>query len=313
MAEKLAKRGWRPHNGSTRLILASLAALAALLVAWFAPLPRLVLSDEEKAAARMPDDRAAVTSAQSAFQKAETAYKTYVSTNDVGAALDGLEHAVQIAKATPADLSLRAPIQSASLPVLGYLAELQGYALAGETYFGALSHYDDELMAWTRSLGSESDALQSDTWPIVEYLKVYPPPIGESADYPNVTAAQIASATVTLQSHLSALSTGSATASGATTGLATLDALSADVASIRQAGRSVEYRESLNAQYDMLLSQYDKNVQATATGSNIGALSSGRVALASVLDILLGVICLGGIAALFIAKRTEPAGAREPR
>ncbi len=179
MAEKLAQRDWRPHNSSTRVILASLAALAALLVAWFAPLPRLVLSDEEKAAARMPDDRAAVTAAQSAFQKAETAYKSYVSTNDVGAALDGLDHAVQIAKATPADLSLRAPIQTTSLPVLSYLSQLQAYAQAGETYFGALSHYDDELMAWTRSLGSESDALQSDTWPIVEYLKVYPPPVGE--------------------------------------------------------------------------------------------------------------------------------------
>jgi putative inorganic carbon (HCO3(-)) transporter len=306
MAKRFAQRDWRPHNGSTRVALASLAALAALLVAWFAPLPRLVLSDEEKAAARMPDDRAAVAAAQSAFQKAEIAYKAYISTNNIGAALDGLDHAVQLAKASPTDLSLHAPILAASPPVLSYLSRLQAHAQAGETYFGALSHYDDELMAWTRSLGSESDALQSDTWPIVEYLKLYPPPTGESTDYPNITAAQVASASATLQSHLSAIGTGPAAAPSATNGPPPLDGLTADLASIRQAGRSVEYREGLNDKYNQLLSQYDKSVQATSNGSNIGSLSSGRVALASGLDLLLGVICVGGIAALFVAKQTEP-------
>jgi len=304
MAKRFAQRDWRPHNSSTRLALALLAALAALLVAWFAPLPRLVLSDEEKAAARMPDDRAAVVAAQSEFVKAVTTYKGYINTHDVGAALDGLDHAIQAAKASPTDSSLRPPIQSAGPPVLSYLGQLQAYAQAGEMYFGVLSHYDDELMAWTRSLGSESDALQSDTWPIVEYLKLYPPPTGESADYPNVTAAQVSTTAASLQSHLSAIGTGPGSSTIASQ--ASLDSLTADVASIRQAGRSVEYREGLNDRYNQLLSQYDKSVQATANGSNVGSLSSGRVALASALDLLLGVICVGGIAALFVAKRAEP-------
>ena len=52
-----------------------------------------------------------------------------------------------------------------------------------ETYFSQLKHFDDELMAWTRSLGAESEILRADTWPIVEYLKLYPPPTGLDTAY----------------------------------------------------------------------------------------------------------------------------------
>src|SRR5436190_10454855 len=114
------------------LILALLAALVALLVAWFVPLPRLVLSEEEKAGVRMPQDRAAVETARADFEKAQSDYKAYVAAHDVGVALTSLETATQ-------GNSILAQ------PVVDYLQQLTTYASSGERYFSALSHYDNEL------------------------------------------------------------------------------------------------------------------------------------------------------------------------
>jgi hypothetical protein len=289
---------------STPLLLALLAALVALLVAWFAPLPRLVLSDEEKAAARMPADRTDVQAAQAQFEKAQSAYKSYVASHDVGGAIGGLQSAVGNWQSQSFAPAARPAVVAASQPVLDYMAALHAYAQAGETYFQTLSHYDDELMAWTRSLGAQSDALRPDTWPIVEYLKVYPPPVGESTDYKDVTASQVASDTASLQMHLAALQEGSGSADLAA-------ALNQDVAAVREAGRSIEYHENLHAQYGSLLGQYDQKVQSVATGTSTDTLSSGRVALATGFDVLLGVITLVGLAALFLPrlKRGQETGA----
>jgi len=287
---------------STPLVLALLAALVALLVAWFVPLPRLVLSDEEKAAARMPSDRTDVQAAQAQFEQAQSAYKSYVASHDVGGAISGFEGAVGSWQAKSADPSARAAVVAAANPVLDYMAALHAYAQAGEDYFKTLSHYDDELMAWTRSLGAQSDALRPDTWPIVEYLKVYPQPVGESTVYEDVTASDVASDTASMQMHLAALQAGSS--SGASDGgdARLLAALTQDVAAVRQAGRSIEYRENLHAQYGQLLSQYDQEAQSVASGTTTDTLSPGRVALATGFNVLLGLVTLAGLAALFLPR-----------
>jgi hypothetical protein len=276
------------------LFLALLAALAALLVAWFVPLPRLVLSEEEKAGERMPQNRAAVETARADFEKAQSEYKTYVATHDVGAALTTLEGW----KASPGVV-----VQ----PALNYLQQLAAYASAGERYFSALSHYDDELMAWTRSLGTASEALRPDTWPIVEYLKRYPPPTGEDSDYSSTTYADVNALGVSMQKH----KTSGEGNPDATPSANAVAAFSDDVQVLREAGRSIEYQESLHSDYYQYLTDYDKKVQALTSISGSNTLTSGRVTFATGINILLGLITLIGLAALFLPKHTTGTEASE--
>src|SRR5205085_2845847 len=57
----------------------------------------------------------------------------------------------------------------------------------------------------TRSLGSASEDLRDDTWPIVEYLKLYPPSVGLQPDPPSVTSTQASSQLTSLRDHVAAL------------------------------------------------------------------------------------------------------------
>ena len=166
------------RNPRYTIALSLLAALVVLLVAWLAPLPRLVLGEEEAAATRMPQTRSDVAQSQRNFEQVQSGYKNYVATHDVGAALSALESAAAALQADPTSGEMLTGLQSAAQPVQEYGAQLQAYATAGEAYFAQAKHYDDELMAWTRSLGADSESLRPDTWPIVEYLKLYPPPDG---------------------------------------------------------------------------------------------------------------------------------------
>jgi hypothetical protein len=283
-----------PKPLSTPIILALIAALAVLLVAWFVPLPRLVLSEEEKAAERMPQDRSAVETARADFEKAQSSYKAYVSSHDVGADLTALEQA-----ATP-DQTSSADTTHSAKPVLDYLIQLQSYAEAGEHYFTALQHYDDELMAWTRSLGTESEALRPDTWPIVEYLKRYPPPVGEASDYSSFTASRV----LTLSQSIDERATSAVGNPGATPSVGAAATLREGVAAVREAGRSIEYRESLHAGYQQLLTEYDKKVQSVASNSGQTTLSSSRITFATGINLLLGAVTVAGLAALFLPRRS---------
>jgi hypothetical protein len=287
------------RNISLPALLAWLAALAALLTAWFVPLPRLVLSEEEHAAGRMPANRAAVQQAELAFQTAEEAYRGYISTNDVGAAIDTLQATVDAAQPDPARSALRMAVLQSADPVLAYLDHLQAYALAGEQYFTALRHYDDELMAWTRSLGSASEQLRPDTWPIVEYLKLYPPPTGQQAEYASLTASDVTTYSKALRDHAVFLNAAPSADNPS------LTALAQDVKNVREAGRSIEYLESLHPDYHDTLVRYDSRVQAIAAQGTAG-MSSGRVVLSTAFTALLGLITLGGIAFVLLPRRDTP-------
>ena len=118
---------------SNRTILTALAwigAAAAVLVAMFFPLPRAVLSEEEHAAVRMPDTRQRVAEARAKFERAAEAYRTYVSANDVGAALSTLDKAAAALGSDPDSDQRRVEAVAATAPVLRYLDALTEYVEA---------------------------------------------------------------------------------------------------------------------------------------------------------------------------------------
>jgi hypothetical protein len=276
-----------PLNHRTLTALAWLGATAAVLVAMFLPLPRAVLSEEEQAAGRMPDTRKQVEQARIEFESAAAAYRDYVESNDVGAALQTFDGAVATLDRTADSPEARQAVKDAAAPLLSYLEILKAYAEGGETHFQALRRYDDELMAWTRSLGAESEVLRAATWPIVEYLKLYPPPVGLTGAYTWVGAADVETATVTLRRNAD---------NGDTADLLR------DADSIREAGRSVEYIESLHAQYERHLVEYDDKLQAVIAGRGATEPDSRRT-LATVLDVVVAVLVASGIAGLLLPRR----------
>jgi hypothetical protein len=282
---------------SNRPILTALAwvgAAAAVLVAMFIPLPRAVLSEEELAAGRMPQTRSAVEQARAKFEGAQSTYRNYVGSNDVGAALSSFESAVASLEADPESRLARAAVASASEPLLNYMERLADYAAEGESYFDALRYYDDELMSWTRSLGADSEVLRSATWPIVEYLKLYPPPAGLAAEYSWVSASEVVTRVAVLR--MDAVE-GSASA------------LRAGAESVREAGRSIEKIESLHPQYENLLREYDDKLQAVIAARASTEPDAGRT-LATVLDAGVAVLLALGIVGLLLPRaghrRAEP-------
>jgi hypothetical protein len=278
------------RNPRYTIALTLLAALVVLLVAWLAPLPRLVLGEEEAAATRMPQTRSDVAQAQSNFELVQTSYKDYVATHDVGATLTTLESATVALQADPTNAELLTGLQSAARPVQEYGEQLRAYAAAGEAYFAQAKHYDDELMAWTRSLGADSESLRPDTWPIVEYLKLYPPTTGEKTDYTNITAADV--------SKLDAAMGGAAVTLEGNA----LIQYQATIADLRSAGRSIEYVESLHSQYFTLLQNYDTKLQAVASGSGASNLSGSRRIIATATNLLVGAALVVGLVALFLPR-----------
>ncbi|MDP9315192.1 MAG: O-antigen ligase family protein [Chloroflexota bacterium] len=77
---------------------------------------------------------------------------------------------------------------------------LERLAANAEAEREALLAYDQTLMASTRELGPRAEPLRSATWPIVEHLKLYPPPLGMRADWAPPDAAFFAERAARLES-----------------------------------------------------------------------------------------------------------------
>lgn len=265
---------------SPQLAIAFVAAVVVLLSAWLLPLPRPVLSNEEEAAKRMPQTQEDVDTARATFESVQKTYQGYVATHDVGAALTELEKNV-----TAETIVANAPILG------GYLQELRRYLQGGNDYFSKLSYYDNELMAWTRSLGAGSEVLRPDTWPIVEYLKLYPPPTGLKEDYQTYDISVI-------QGEIDFIARLSTTTDK--------DTLAAHLLAVRSLGRSIEYAEGLNAGYATLLDNYHTRLAGVASNAAPAALSGTRALLATATNSVLALILLAGLAALFLSRKTSP-------
>ena len=276
-------------NYRTLTALAWIGAAAAVLIAMFVPLPRAVLSEEEQAAGRMPETRREVDQARKEFETAAAAYRDYVGSNDVGAALATFDTSVGALETGDTSPKARTAVQAAAAPLLAYLDSLRAYADSGEAYFAALRHYDDELMAWTRSLGADSEVLRSATWPIVEYLKLYPPPVGLADDYIWFDASDVAATTGSLRR---SAESGSA------------ETLRSGEASVRDAGRSVEYIEGLHPEYERHLREYDEKLQAVIAGRGASEPDARRT-LATILDVVIAVLLGLGIAGVLLPRQAQ--------
>ncbi len=283
-------------------LLPWLIALVVLLVAWFVPLPKLVSGEETLVAPRMPQIRANVQVVETNFRQAQTSYLTYVKTHDMAAVLANMQGAISSARCSNDPAELLA-VRDAAMPINEYTAVLYNYAQAGERYFPTLRGYDNDLMGWTRSLGADSERLHKATFPIADWLKLYPVPIGSTLDPPLIAATSVAAHTASLKAYIAALNPDPDPRTNTPSVDETLDAISGDVNAIWADGRSIERFESLHNEYARVLQVYDGQLQLVAANSSGNAPLTGRVAFATALDLLIGAVTLGGLAALFMPRR----------
>ncbi len=293
-----------------RLSLGSLLpwalALAVVLAAWLIPLPGLVLSEDQFAADHTPQLRTEVAAARIEFVKAQGQYNDYIKSHDVGAVRVLAEERIREARRNPSNPGGLFALLDALAPVKEYAQQLHEYAAAGEGYLGKLREYDDNLMAWTRSLGSGLERLRNETWPFVEYLKRYPQPMGEKADPPLVTSAEVFTQTASLEGHITSLNSRLVTPNDGPSRELIVNAISADITAIWTSGRSVENLGGLHDEYRTLLQNYDVKVLAAATSQG-SAQPTSRVYLATTLNILVGGFVLVGVAGLLMPGATKKA------
>jgi small-conductance mechanosensitive channel len=272
-----------------------LAALIVLLAAWFVRLPDPVLSLDQLVAQRMPETRGAVERTRPAFLDAQQTYLDYVKSHNMASLLADIKAQLAAIKAQKDQAANQAAFSS----LQSYLEQLERYTSSGQSYFDVLKQYDDDLMAWTRSLGAVSESLRDDTFPIVEHVKLYPLPFGETADPPYISASQVTTQVTTFNANLLKLQQ----MSSSDEQREVADAVSKDVDNIWAMGRSIEHMEALHEQYYTFLKTYDSAVQATiAQGDTAQAPSP----LALTLNALVGVLALGGIGALFVSRANRP-------
>ncbi len=225
---------------------------------------------------------------------------TFVRTHDMTALLATTKSAVAEARANSSDPQRLLVLRDKANEVLEYVKVLLAYGEAGEPYFAELQHYDNELMAWTRSLGPRLEPLRKKTWPIADHLRLYPPPVGDTPDPLWMTAAEVATRTLSLQNHITELNPNLQDVSREST----IDAINTDVDRVWDAGRSIERIESLHTAYYKNLQNYDGQVQLMLSEGVTSNLSTGRVILASGLNLLLSLALVGGLAALFSSRRS---------
>jgi hypothetical protein len=283
---------------------AAAAALCVLLAAWLLPLPRLVAGADELAAARLPQVRATVDATGAAFARAQADYLAYVATHDMTALSTTLTTGIAAIRAGGDPHAALSALHGPVLQMQDYLAHLQTYAEAGEPYFAALQNYDDTLMAWTRSLGTDPERYRKATFPLADYRRLYPAPVGDlTPDIPWTHASEVASETAALREHIIALDSALA-ARDAPASKAVATNIGTDVTRVWGLGRSVERIESLHKGYEKVLREYDTGIQASLANA---AGPPPAISLAGALDLTVGAVVLFGLAALFMPRREAQA------
>ena len=68
---------------------------------------------------------------------------------------------------------------------------LSRYAHPADDLFTLLRQYDDQLMAYSRTLGARSEELRRGTWPILSWLDRYPPPVGGRSGFTSSPASEV--------------------------------------------------------------------------------------------------------------------------
>ncbi len=181
------------------VLIATVVALIVLAVGRWVPLPPLV-TGEEAVRQELVTTRGKVVAQRYLYQEAQREFEHYLYTVSVPTSLPTQMHdiAAQIRKGTNATTPTgimqpcaervgpqATPVQQAqecARRAADFGRVLARYAHPSDNLFTLLRQYDDQLMAYSRTLGARSEELRRGTWSILSWLQHYPPPVGERAE-----------------------------------------------------------------------------------------------------------------------------------
>lgn len=188
----------RIFSPQSSVLIAIIVALIVLAVGRWVPLPPLV-TGEEGVRKDLVDMRGKVVAQRYLYLEAQREFEHYLYTVSVPP-IPAQMHAIaaQIRQGTSATAPSgilqecaervgpqATPIQQAqecARRAADFGRVLSRYAHPSDDLFALLRQYDDQLMAYSRTLGARSEELRRGTWPILSWLQRYPPPVGDRAD-----------------------------------------------------------------------------------------------------------------------------------
>ena len=202
-AAKKPRRLFAPSS----VLLPLLVGLVVIAVGRWVPLPPLV-TGEEQVRQQLVDTRGAVVAQRYLYQNAQREFEYYLANVPIPG-IPSQMHALsaQIRGGAdpnaPTDQVQECAAGSAERPSLLQQARecarraaafgrvLSRYAHPADDLFTQLRGYDDQLMAYSRTLGARSEELRRGTWPILAWLQRYPPPAGQRADIHFFSGAEV--------------------------------------------------------------------------------------------------------------------------
>lgn len=167
--------------------VAILAALVLVLLGRVIPLPPLV-TGEEGSRTTLVQAQSAAVDARYRFQQAQLDYQHYLATHDIPDVPNELRQKASELAAGGDRTTLLDAARTRAARMIELGQAMMPYAQAGDEFFTTLQAYDDDLMSWSRTLGPRSEQLRRATWPILEWLKKYPQPVGEDTEFVIVPA-----------------------------------------------------------------------------------------------------------------------------
>jgi hypothetical protein len=188
----------RRLSPQSSVLIAIIVALIVLAVGRWVPLPPLV-TGEEGVRKDLVEMRGKVVAQRYLYLEAQREFEHYLYTVSVPP-IPAQMHAIaaQIRQGTSATAPTgilqecaervgpqATPIQQAqecARRAADFGRVLSRYAHPSDDLFALLRQYDDQLMAYSRTLGARSEELRRGTWPILSWLQRYPPPVGDRAD-----------------------------------------------------------------------------------------------------------------------------------
>jgi hypothetical protein len=205
------------------LLIALVVGLAVIAVGRWVPLPPLV-TGEEQVRQELVDTRGAVVAQRYRYLEAQREFEQYLATVPIPG-IPSQMHALAAQIRAGADPNaptdqvqecaagmgerpgLLQQARECAQRAAAFGRVLARYAHPADDLFTMLRGYDDQLMAYSRTLGARSEELRRGTWPILAWLQRYPPPAGQRADIHFFPGAEVDRNVTTLEEAAAELDT----------------------------------------------------------------------------------------------------------
>jgi hypothetical protein len=286
-------------------------ALIVLAVGRWVPLPPLV-TGEEGVRQELVTTRGKVVAQRYLYQEAQREFEHYLYTVAVPPIpMQMHEIAAQIRQGTNATTPTgilqscaeqvgpqATPIQQAqecARRAADFGRVLSRYAHPSDDLFALLRQYDDQLMAYSRTLGARSEELRRGTWPILSWLQRYPPPVGDRADIHFFPGSEVDRNVTDLNEAAAALATAPDPADAVERAATAADP-------IWDAGLMVPTIAWFHDGYYSALRRYDAQMLEVAAAPD-QPLAGNRALIAGAATVLLLALMFAGLLLLFLPSR----------